>query len=376
MLAPLPACQSHFLRFQSHDVIVAKLKFFQFRRRKWIAASWALLGADMHQLPAQFANLDRSFSIAFAFALGWLDRRDWTMRLHHACKVQHQAVIGVAFDAHPSAGHLDVKAGAHGRTQHGDQIDVRIIKASGQHIGIGQRTQAPSLKVGQHSIALCLWRGSCDAGCLNTMRSKHPSHVLRVLNASAEKQPSLAIASQFDDLTHHAQIVLVGVNCCLQFALDKLTATLMHARRIERGLCDLAAQRREITFIDQFLDRDWLDQIVKQRRLVGDQSMPQTVRSGGQAHHTQRGIDRLQLSQERSIATFILMADQMALIDDAKINMPNLARTFPDRLDASEGDWLAKLLATKPSRVNAHWCATPMKTHFLCVLFQNFLHMA
>ena len=123
-----------------------------------MAAGRAVGHRDGAQLATVVADLDRRFTVAVACLLWRLHRGNRTVGGHHASKVQHQAVVGVAFDPHPSACHLNVQAGAHGGAQHGDQVNVRVVKSGGQDIGVGQGEQTASLKVGKHSLAFLLRR--------------------------------------------------------------------------------------------------------------------------------------------------------------------------------------------------------------------------
>ena len=117
------------------------------------------------------------------------------MRSHHPREVQHQAVIGVALDSHSSPRHLHIQTGAHRWAQHGDQVNVRVIKAGGQHIGIGKRTQTASFEVGNHALAFFLWCLTRHALSRHTLLAQDFCNVLRVLDASAENQPCFAVTS-------------------------------------------------------------------------------------------------------------------------------------------------------------------------------------
>ena len=72
-------------------------------------------------------------------------------------------MIGVRLHAHPTACHLHIQARAHRRAQHGDQVNVRVIEAGGQHIGVCQGSQAAGLEVCKDLLALFLRRLACHA---------------------------------------------------------------------------------------------------------------------------------------------------------------------------------------------------------------------
>ena len=96
-------------------------------------------------------------------------------------------MISVALGAHPAACHLHIKACAHRWAQHGNQIDVGVIKAGGQHIGVRQRTDPPRLKLGQDPVTLCL---GCVAGYTrsrDTLMRQLKADVLRVFDTGAKK---------------------------------------------------------------------------------------------------------------------------------------------------------------------------------------------
>ena len=191
---------------------------------------------DMDQLATGITDLDWCLAIAITPLLGRLHVGDRAMRGHYASKVQDQAMVGVAFDPHPAACHLHVQARAHGRAQHGNQVDVGVIKSCGQHIGIGQRTQAPTLEVGQHSLALLLWRLACHALSSHPVLAQDFGNVLGVLDACAKQQPGFAKTGQANNLLDHALVVVVGIHSGLQLGLDKLTTTFVDASHIQLGL--------------------------------------------------------------------------------------------------------------------------------------------
>ena len=212
----------------------------------------------MHQLTAVIAHLDWCLAIAIATLLWWLHIGDRAMRLDHTGKVEHQAVVGVALDPHATACHLHIQTGAHGRAQHHHQIDVWIVKAGRQHIGICERTHTTCLEVGQHALALFLWCLASHALSSHTLLAQDFGHVLGMLHASTEKQPRLSLTGQSHDLMHHGLIFVVGIHSGLQLGLDELATTLLHARHIQLGLGDLRAQRGQITLEHQLLDADRL----------------------------------------------------------------------------------------------------------------------
>jgi hypothetical protein len=63
-------------------------------------------------------------------------------------------VIGVALGTQTPARHLDVKAWRHGGAQHGNQVNVRVIKPGGQHIGVRQAADSARLEFANDALAL------------------------------------------------------------------------------------------------------------------------------------------------------------------------------------------------------------------------------
>ena len=137
----------------------------------------------------------------------------------------------------------------------------------------------------------------------------------------------------------------------------------------------LAAQRGEEAPIDQFLNADGLQQIIKQGWLVGDETMPKPEWRGGQTNHAQGRVDHGQLIKERAIFARLLVVHQMALINDDQINVANLFGLVPNRLDARERDRFAKLFHANAGRVNPQRGVVPMLAHLLGVLLDQLLDM-
>ena len=274
---------------------------------------------------------------------------------------------------HAPACHLHIQAGAHGRAQHGDQVDVWVIEAGSQHVGIGEGLQPSGLEVGQHALALLLGRLACHALSSHPMLAHDCGDVLGVLHTCAKHQPRLALACQLDDLAHHALVVVLSVHSGLQLGLDELPATLVHASGVQLGLGDLGAQRGQILFENQLLDGHRLDQGIEQRRLVGDETMPQAIGRGGEADHPQARIDGLQLGQQLAVASLVLVVDQVALVDQHQIDVAQLLGLGAHRLDACKGDRLAELLLANAGAVDAKRCTRPMLAHLLGILLDQLL---
>jgi ABC-2 type transport system permease protein len=77
----------------------------------------------------------------------------------------------------------------------------------------------------------------------------------------------------------------------------------------------------------------------------------QAVRRGGQAHNPQIRIDGAQFGQQCPVSAFILVAHQMSLIDDYKVNMADLLGLGSHRLDACKGDRLAQFFLAQPGNI-------------------------
>ena len=100
-------------------------------------------------------------------------------------------------------------------------------------------------------------------------------------HASAEYQPSTAIAGQLYDLMCNSGVLILRVHALLQFLLDKLAAALMDTGHIVPGMCRARYQRRQIPSVNQFSNRHWLDQVRKKRLTVGNFPVTETKRCGG-----------------------------------------------------------------------------------------------
>ena len=148
----------------------------------------------------------------------------------------------MALDPHASACHLHIQAGAHRRAQHSNQINVWIIKTSGQHVGVGERRYFSLFVESQNGFTLRFGRFTSYALRYHALLIKRVSNVLRMLYASAKEQPRLALTGQRNDLLHHRLILVVGIHSRLQLGLNELTSPLMHASHVQLGLGDLRAQ--------------------------------------------------------------------------------------------------------------------------------------
>ena len=103
--------------------------------------------------------------------------------------------------------------------------------------------------------------------------------------------------------------------------------------------------------------------------------MPQTIRRGCQPNHSHRRIDNQQGIQKCAVHANGLVVDQVALVDDANVDVAYAAGLAVDRLNASKSDGFAQLLPAHPSRIDAHRRTRPMLAHLLGVLLNQFLYM-
>ena len=161
----------------------------------------------------------------------------------------------------------------------------------------------------------------------------------------------------------------------MQFALNELTPALLDPGRIELGAGDLGAQCGQVALEHQLFDTHRLQQRIKERWLVGDEAMPQTVWCGGKPHNAQRRVDCLEISQELAIATLFLVIDKVALVNDHQIKVAQQVGLGSHGLDASKRNRLANVSLADASAVYAHRCSRPMQTHLLGVLLNQFLDM-
>ena len=125
----------------------------------------------------------------------------------------------------------------------------------------------------------------------------------------------------------------------------------------------------------ELFDAYRLDEVSEEGWLVGNEAVPETVRRRGEADDAERWIDPREVGDERAVASLVLVAHQVALVDDHEIDVTDFGGALPNRLDARERDGLAELLPTNACRVDAHRRARPMLAHLLRVLLDELLNV-
>jgi hypothetical protein len=104
-----------------------------------------------------------------------------------------------------------------------------MVKPGRQDVGVGQRPDFAGSEPRDNPLAFGLWRLADNTGRAYATSLENACDVVRVSNASAEKQPRPAITGQTDNLVHDRHIVIVRINGGLQFAFDVFAAALVDA---------------------------------------------------------------------------------------------------------------------------------------------------
>jgi len=91
--------------------------------------------------------------------------------------------------------------------------------------------------------------------------------------------------------------------------------------KFEPGL--LAAQRRKVSFEDEFFNAYWFNKRIENSWLVCDHSVPKTEWACCKTNHSHRWIDGHQVVDDLPIAALIFVRNVMRLIYDQEFAMPD-----------------------------------------------------
>ena len=167
---PEPAGNHQAALFLSHDVIVMQLPVMVFCCRKLIAAVSADLHLGCQDLVTSGADLRGRKGIAILLLSPRNSHiRDRSMGFHDTGEIEYQTVIGMALQSQAPASHLDIQSRGESRPHHDNKIDIGIIEAGGQHIGIRESPDLSILERIDDSLPILLAGGPGDAVSSDSM---------------------------------------------------------------------------------------------------------------------------------------------------------------------------------------------------------------
>ena len=200
-------------------------------------------------------------------------------------------MVGVALGPHSAPGHLDVEARARSWPQHGDQINIGMVEPGRQYVRIGHCRNSACFKISYDFSAFVFRCPARDRRCANAALQQFISNIVGVLDADAENQPGFSVTSLNNYFIGDRPVDLFPVNCCLQFALNIFTAALVNAVSGNLRRRYFRLQRGKVLLEYQFFDAGRGNNIREQRRVVCDEAMPQPIRRGCQADHSQGRVN-------------------------------------------------------------------------------------
>ena len=202
------------------------------------------------------------------------------MTQHVATEIQNETVVFVRMKSEPSADHLVIQSGRHGRTHQRHAVDVGRVEAGRQDIDVAQIFQIARLESVECLVTFGGWCRPTDETAIDLMLTlQHLDDMLSVLDARGEDQRGVAVGCLLDDLRAGSLHQLILVHQVFTSFGHKLTAADMQAGRVGLRLARLGDQRAEKAVADQFADAHFVTNVIQKsvRRADRSRSSAETV---------------------------------------------------------------------------------------------------